>query len=452
VVPLRLLRAFAGETTRSSLRAYCGRNIWVFFAPLRLCGRHPSTSNLLPNNLNAQNNQCRKVYFVESAAAMGGVQFSTLYLVQHLDRARWEPVVICPEEGDLTEACRRSGVAVHILDFPALHSTSFRVGRSSVRLPNPLAWIWDVGAISVAAQRLARFFKQTNPDLVVTKGLFSHFYGGLAARRSGIPCVWHVQDFISERFWKIYQRLFAHAARWLPDHIIADGASIGRQLHRSMQDRISIIHNGVDTDVFRPDIDGQRIRREVGIPDDAMVVGHVGRMTPWKGQHYLLGAFARVAAVMKNVYLLFVGAPVFDSNAYQRDLLHLTAKLGLNDRVKFAGYRHDIPFVLAAMDVFAFTSVEKDTSPLTLLSALSSGRPVVAFDIEGVQELLPPHEQVLVPVGQVNVLAHSIINLLSDAALRQRLAVSARRLAETEFGIDKYVARVESAFLKAAHV
>lgn len=382
---------------------------------------------------------------------MGGVQFSTLYLVQHLDSTLWEPTVICPEEGDLTDACRRSGIAVHILKCPAWRSTSFRIGRDTARLPNPLAWLWDGWATGVAAQRLARFLKQASPDLVVTKGLSSHFYGGLAARQSGIPCVWHVQDFVSERFWKIYQRLFGQVARWIPDHIIVDSACISRQLHRKVQDRISIIHNGVDTEVFRPDVDGRAIRREIGIPVDAMVIGHIGRMTPWKGQHYLLRAFAGIAGVMENVYLLFVGAPVFDSNAYERDLLNLTAKLGLSDRVKFAGYRHDIPFVLAAMDVFAFTSVEKDTSPLTLLSAMSSGRPIVAFDIEGVQELLPAHEQCVVPVGQVNALARSIIKLLSNAALRQRLAASARQLAETEFGIDKYVARVERAFLKAAH-
>jgi glycosyltransferase involved in cell wall biosynthesis len=391
------------------------------------------------------------IVFVESAAAMGGVQFSTLYLLQHLDSVMWNPVVVCPEEGDLTEACRTSGTAVHILDFPSLRSTSFRIGRNAAPLPNPLAWVWDGWAMLVAAQRLARFLKQMKPDLVVTKGLLSHFYGGLAAHQMGIPCVWHVQDFISERCWKIYQRLFGQVARWLPDHIIVDGASISRQLHRTVQDRISIIHNGVDTKVFRPDVDGQSIRREVGIPVDAMVIGHVGRMTPWKGQHYLLEAFARIAAVMENVYLLFVGAPVFESDAYQRDLVNLTSKLGLNDRVKFAGYRHDMPFVLAAMDVFAFTSVEKDTSPLTLLSAMSSGLPIVAFDIEGVQELLPAGEQLLVPVGEVNALARSITKLLSDTALRWRLAASARRRAETEFDLDKHVSRVQRAFLKAVH-
>jgi glycosyltransferase involved in cell wall biosynthesis len=392
------------------------------------------------------------IVFVESAAAMGGVQFSTLYLVQHLNSRLWDPIVICPEEGDLTEACRSSGIAVHILNFPKLRSTSFRIGRSTSRLPNPLIWVWDGCATLIAKRRLARVLMQVRPDLVVTKGLFSHFYGGLAARELGIPCVWHVQDLISERFWRIYQRLFAQVARWIPAHIIVDGASISRQLHSRLQDRISIIPNGVDTEVFRPHVDGQCIRRDLGIPLDALVIGHVGRMTPWKGQHCLLKAFASIAAELDNVYLLFVGAPVFDSDAYQRGLVKLTSKLGLTDRVKFAGYRRDLPFALAAMDVFAFTSTEKDTSPLTLLSAMSSGLPIVAFDIEGVQEVLRPGEQLLVPVGHVNLLARSITKLLCNAELRRQLGVSARRLAESEFGVERFVSHMQEAFLKHSSV
>jgi glycosyltransferase involved in cell wall biosynthesis len=389
--------------------------------------------------------------FVESAAAMGGVQFSTLYLLQHLNKAVWDAVVVCPAEGDLSEACRLSGINLHILGLPRIWSTSFRIGPSAVRMPNPVAWLWNMGAMLVAARRLGRFLKQKEPHLVVTKGLFPHFYGGLAAYSLDIPCVWHVQDFISERFGKIYQRLFSQVARWLPDHLIVDGATIARQLHHSLHDRISIIHNGVDTSVFRPDINGEDVRREFGIPSNALVIGHVGRMTPWKGQHYLLQAFARIAAEVENVYLLLVGAPVFDSDAYQRDLVQRTSKLGLSNRVKFAGYRHDMPFVLAAMDVFAFSSVEKDTSPLALLSAMSSGLPIVAFDIEGVRELFPAGEQFLVPSGNVDELAQSITILLSDAEMRLRMGSLARKRAETDFDVDKFVSRVEQAFLKACH-
>ena len=388
----------------------------------------------------------RKIVFVECAAAMGGVQFSTLYLVQHLDPARWTPIVVCPEEGDLPEACRRLHIQVDVLEQPKLRSTSFRI-RNDVRLPDPTAWLWDVVAMLIASRRLARFLAQTKPHLVVTKGLFPHFYGGLAARQLGIPCIWHVQDFISERFLGLYRRAFGLGARVLPNHIIADGAAIGRQLN-PVKDRLSVILNGVDSNVFQPGNDGASVRAELGLPADAIVIGHVGRMTPWKGQHYLLEAFARIARESPNAYLVFVGDPVFDTDSYQNKLLNLTAELGLVERVRFAGYRHDMPEVLAAMDVFAFTSVEKDTSPLTLLSAMASGLPIVAFAIEGVRELVDEGEQLLlVPPREADALAESLLRLLSDPELRHRLGASARRQAEAKFSLERHVTSIEEVFL-----
>ena len=388
------------------------------------------------------------IVFVESAAAMGGVQFSTLYLAQSLDRARWNPIVVCPEEGDLTRSCRDAGVETHVIKYPKLFSTSIRIGRSA-RLPNPLAWIWNAFVIRRAAQLLANFLRQSSPHVVVTKGLSSHFVGGLACRKSRIPCVWHVQDFISERSFGIYRRVFGWTARWLSQSIIVDGVTIERQLPPSLQPRISVVHNGVDPKVFRPEVDGSAVREELGIPRDHVVIGHAGRITPWKGQHYLIEAFARIAAQYPNVSLLIAGSPVFDSDSYQRRLQTMTAELGLEDRIKFAGFRHDLANVLAAMDIFAFTSIEKDTSPLALLSAMSSGLPIVAFDIEGVSELVDGDQYLLrVPVGRTEDLATSLATLISDEALRCRLGQCARELAERRYTLEQYVNRIERVLLK----
>jgi glycosyltransferase involved in cell wall biosynthesis len=393
--------------------------------------------------------QPRTVVFVESAGAMGGVQFSTLYLVQRLNRARWRPIVICPEDGDLIHACRDAGVEAEVIDQTGLRSTSIRLG-DTIRVPNPAAWAWNGYAILSAIKSVSRFLVKSRPDLIVTKGLSAHFSGGMAARKLGIPCVWHVQDLISERSLGIYRRAFCRAATWLPAQIIADGRSIEKQLPRSLQPRITVIHNGIDTNVFRPGIDAGAVREELGIRKDQLVVGHVGRMTPWKGQHYLIEAFARIAGDNPNACLLLVGSPVFDNDAYQRRLTNLVAELGLKERVKFAGYRHDMPRVLAAMDVFAFTSTEKDTSPLALLSAMCCGLPIVAFDIEGVRELMTSEDQFrLVPVEDVAALSRACLAVLSDHDLRQRLGSSARKLATVEFNLDKYTARIEQVFCEA---
>ena len=373
---------------------------------------------------------------------MGGVQFSSLYLLQALDRERWRPLVICPEEGDLSRACREVNVEVRVLPQPALWSTSLRLRTK--RLPNPVAWAGDAWLIGRAARRLKKVLVECSPDLVVTKGLPSHFLGGFAARKLAIPCVWHVQDFISERTFGIYRRAFAAAARFLPTRIIVDGKAIAEQLPQALQSRIAVVLNGVDTNIFRPGLDGIALRRQFDIPDDHLVIGHVGRMTPWKGQHYLIEAFARVAADNPKATLLLVGSPVFDNDAYERRLLALVAQLGLGERVKFAGYTHDMPGALAAMEVFAFTSVEKDTSPLALLSAMSSGLPIVAFDIAGTRELMADADQfLLVPVGDVAQLGAALSRLLQDEPLRRTLAEASRQQALAELSLNKHTNRIE---------
>jgi glycosyltransferase involved in cell wall biosynthesis len=388
----------------------------------------------------------RKVIFIESATEMGGVQFSTLFLAEALDRAQWAPVVTTPRDGDLNRACHEAGIKAVSLDLPGMRSTSFRIGPK-LRLPDPVSWFWNAYAVGTASRRLTAFLNQTRPDLVVTKGLASHFFGGISARKLRVPCVWHLQDHISERNLGLYRRLFAWAARWLPTQIIADGKAIVDQLPARLHSRTTLIFNGIDTDEFHPKLDSTAVRRELGIPSDQVVIGHLGRMTPWKGQHYLIEAFAAVAKANPHVTLLMVGTPVFDNDAYQKRLQNLVDDLGLNDRVKFAGYRHDTAAVMSAMDIFAFTSVEKDTSPLTLLSAMALGLPIVAFDIPGVRELVDRDDQLLrVPVGDAQALASALQTIISDPGLRRRLGISARELAEEKFSLSQYVLRIEKVF------
>jgi len=315
---------------------------------------------------------------------------------------------------------------------------------ASLRVPNPFAWLWDSLLILRNVGRLTAVIRDLSTDVVVTKGFPAHFVGGLAARRLGIPCVWHVQDLISERTFGIYRRIFAFAACRVPRRIVADGAAIKMQLPSLVQSRTSVIHNGVDTATFRPGLDGSRVRRELGISKKQIVIGHAGRITPWKGQHYVIEAFARIAAAYPDACLVIVGAPVFDTDAYYRRLRAMAADSGLQDRIKFAGYRHDLRDVLAALDIFTFTSVEKDTSPLALLSAMSSGLPIVAFDIAGVRELMASDDQfLLAPVGDVDRFGEALSAVLTNQDLRARLSRESRQQASSEFSLDKNTARIE---------
>jgi len=158
---------------------------------------------------------------------------------------------VCPEEGDLTQECRDAGVETQVLAQMGLWSTSVRVGER-LRLPQSVAWARNGYSLVAAARALRSLLIQSPPDLVITKGLAAHFSGGVTARRLGIPCVWHAQDLISERNFGVYRRAFGRAARWLPTQIIVDEPA-SQNNFRNPATAHHGDHNGVDTNVFRPD-------------------------------------------------------------------------------------------------------------------------------------------------------------------------------------------------------
>ena len=389
-----------------------------------------------------------KVTFIGSAAEMGGVEFSTLYLASHLNPGDWEPVVVCPKEGRLASACRDAGVSVKIISMPHLFSTSFRVSkRSDVRFPNPFSWVVNFFSVLVGAWRLNVYLSHEKPDIVVTKGMYAHFCGGLAAKVAGIKCVWHVQDFISERFFGIYRVIFGILARLFPDVIAVDGGSIARQLPAQIRSRVSLVFNGVDIQIFRPGLDGSSIRKQLAIASKEIVIGHAARITPWKGQHHLLEAFGKVACNHPEMRLLFVGAPIFDNDGYDQRLRTRVDELKLNHRVIFAGFRPDLANVLSAMDIFAYPSLEKDTSPLALLSAMACGLPILAFDIEGVREVID-ESGMLIPVGDDNKMADALDLLVRDISFRNQLANRSREKAVRQFSLERYVVEMEAVLLR----
>jgi glycosyltransferase involved in cell wall biosynthesis len=377
---------------------------------------------------------------------MSGVEFSTLYLVQHMNRTVWEPWVICPEPGSLPSLCLEAGIAAAFVPLPRYYSTSTTLARRTFF--NPFAVAANAAAILASARRLAALFRGDRPDLVVTKGLLAHFYGGLAARWADVPCVWHVQDRVSSRAGPLYAILLAAAGRSLARRIIVDAVTIADQLTPLVPaSRISVIWNGVDMDEYSPQIDGSPVRREWGVEDDEVLIGAVGRLTRWKGQHVLIEAFRCIAPAYPKVRVVLVGAALFETADYERDLRQRVAGLGLSDRVIFAGFRSDLPQVLAAVDIFAHPALEKDSSPLAVVSAMASGKPIVCSRVDGTAQLFEEgSDGLLYSPGDAQALAEQLNCLLDDVKLRRSLGQAARAKAERALTVTQFARRCEQVF------
>ena len=188
-------------------------------------------------------------------------------------------------------------------------------------------------------------------------------------------------------------------------------------------ERLVLWPRGVDSHLFRPDRPGRaRIRAELGFAPDDVVLGYVSRMAVEKNVAYLVEAFERVAAVRPNARFLLVG----DGPARA----DLESRIG--GHARFVGYRSgdDLADHYAAADVFAFSSLT-ETFGNVILEAMASGLPVVALRAGGVGNIVLPGVNgfLLEPDQSPERFAATLIELVDDAALRQRLAQSARNFA-----------------------
>jgi glycosyltransferase involved in cell wall biosynthesis len=324
--------------------------------------------------------------------------------------------------------------------FPRYDRSRFDVSLCGLKHPEPATeWLGEQG-IPVHHLRRGRFDPRILSDLVSlarergarilhVHGYAAADFGRLAARAVGAKLVLH-EHFADPRM-PLYQALADRLLRGRTDGAIAVSRSTREFLvkQRSVpEDRVRLIWNGAPLDEFAP-VPRERalaVRRELGLPDDALVVGTIGRLNAQKGHRFLLEAASILLPRQPRARLLVAG-----DGDLMGELRSQAAALGIADRVVFAGHRTDVPGLLGALDVFCISSLYEGT-PLALFEAMAAGKAIVSTSVDGCREVLEDGVTgVLVAPADAAALADGLDRVLGDASLRaalgrQALAASRR--------------------------
>lgn len=238
-----------------------------------------------------------------------------------------------------------------------------------------------------------RFLRKYSFDAVMTlNGVFGSPALALA-RLEGVPCriAWHRRStpaYAPTAGRKLYARASLRLLDWGATRILSNSRAALDNHHGPgwvQSDRFGVIPNGVDTARFRPRPELRaETRAALGIPPHAGVIGHVGRLDPAKDHDTLLAVAARLHAQDPDLRLLLVGSDT-DSAAFAQRV----HRAGVAEITHALGTRADVDRLHQAMDVFLFPSVTEG-QPNALIEASLSGLPIVASDIPGIREALPP--------------------------------------------------------------
>jgi glycosyltransferase involved in cell wall biosynthesis len=358
-----------------------------------------------------------RVLYLHHVAELSGAERSLDLLLRHLDRRRVEPIFAGPPRGAFPAALAADGVPTLPLDFAPLRR---------------------VGGVLRSVGRLTRLVREHRVELLHANGPQTNVPAGLAGRLTGRPVIWHARNLVTADMWDVDRVLAPLATR-----IICNADAIRRRFagSRGWERSITIV-NAVDTREFHPGVGRAPFRRELGVPDGAPLVGIVGRIGLGKGHEHFVDAAVRLLERGVDAHFVIVGDPLFDADAWRADALRRAVKdAAREDRIRFAGYRRDMPSVMRALDVLVLAS---DAEPCgrVLFEAMASATAIVATDSGGTPEIVRHGaEALLVPPRDAAALARAIATLAADAGRRARLGAAGVARVAAEFTIERYVAQ-----------
>lgn len=365
------------------------------------------------------------ILFVDHAGVLGGAELSLLDIARHY---RDTSAVVLLADGPFRPALEEAGVHVDVL----LAEPRLRAVRRSSGVGGALA----LAAVMRESRRLAERARLYR--LIHCNSQKAFVVGALAGRRIGRPVVWHLRDMLTaDHFSRIGRLGVVRLANALAARVICNSQATADAFVRAggRAGLVSVVYNGIDGEAFPP-MDREAARRQLDLPAGC-TVGSFSRLAPWKGQHVLLDALAQ----LPDVRALVVGDALFGEDAYAASLRTLCEHHRLGDRVRFLGFRRDVPLLMAACDIVVHTAVAPEPFGRMVVEGMLSGRPVVAADAGGVREIVTDGRTgCLIPPGDAGALALAIRALLADRPAADRLAATGRAWALARFSRDRMLA------------
>lgn len=367
-----------------------------------------------------------RVLHVIDHLGSGGAQEAVCQLVKYGNKIRFQPEVVTLHGfGHYWDVLRGWGTPVHSL-------VPHEFARSAI----PLIFL-----------HLLRFLACNHYDVVHTHLIGANVLAAPLAALFRVPVrVTHDQTRDDVRIRSVIHRGVDTLANRLNHHVIAVSSSIRTFVNQQEgvpPQKISVIYNAVDLQRFSPkNVSRERLRRKLDLPQEAFIIGGVGRLHYQKNFPLFLEVAAEVGARLPRTMFVIAG-----EGPERAALEELSRKLGLASRLRFLGFVKEMPDFYQSLDLLLLTSHFEGT-PLTVLEAMAMGLPVVASQVDGVEEVLADGEDgLLVPPGHRDLFVKGICRLAQDRSLWQRLSQAGQKKARQRYSAEAMVRQVEALYL-----
>jgi len=372
-------------------------------------------------------------------ATENGTKKHVLQLMRHVDRERFELELVASDLRD-PEGFRR--------DVDALREEGFTVHL--IPMTRPIHPLDDVRSLI----RLVRLFHRRHYDVVHCHSSKAGFLGRLAAFLTGCRGIVYTPHCFSftAGFGRLvgwfYKSLEFFAGRLMHRLIAVSENEHDVAVHSgaALPHQIRTITNGLEDHELRERKPSKTLRRELGLPEGAPVVGSIGRLGRQKGYDVFIRAARAIHDERPDVHFILVG-----KGSYEVMLRGLASTLGLDDCFHFTGERDDVLEIFPLIDVFVMSS-RWEAMPYALLEAMGAGRAIVLTRVCGLEKVVENGcAAVIIPPEDPEAIRAAVETLLDDDARRAALGREARNIATTRYSLTNAVKQIEHVYEEVLH-
>jgi len=370
----------------------------------------------------------RKVIMITNDLEIGGVQRLLIDLVRTIDRERFScSIALVCAGGPL--AAEIGSLGIEVREFHCIRRTR---------------WFKWLDPLSI--YRLSHWIRADEFCVCHTHLFLGNMIGRIAAWLAGCKVIISTEHntYIHKSYFRRYiDRILAS----LNVTIVAVTQAVAEftsQQEHILGPKFSVIYNGIDTDYFSAAVnETHRQRHNLGIPENHVIIGSVGRLVPQKDFGLLLDCFELFQNAFPDSTLVIVG-----DGPERSKLLETIREKGLTTRVIFTGFQHDIRPYLAIFDIFLTTPLYEGLG-LVLLEAMMAGVPVVASRVGGIPEVIEHGTTgFLVETRDPHDYVRSMSAILNNEAMRKMMIEQARQRVRRTFSLQQMVAEYQKLYEK----
>jgi glycosyltransferase involved in cell wall biosynthesis len=293
--------------------------------------------------------------------------------------------------------------------------------------------------------KLKRLITDLKPEVLITYLPHADLLGRIIGKASGVPTIVGSVRVRLTRSKYLPYFIIDGLTSPLVNHYHFNSKTIASIHHKILMvpySKITVIPNAIDVSLYDIPVDIAQKKKELGLPDNKLIIGCIARLRKQKGHSYLISAFYEAQRQRPDTTLVLVG-----DGEEKKSILHEINKRNLNHHVIMLGNRHDVPEILHTFDIFAFTTLYEGMSN-SIMEAMASTRTILTTDIPENRELIKHNQTgLLVPARDINKTAQALVYLIDHQQERQRMATNAYHKVLSNFDIDAIVPKYKQFYL-----